>query len=601
VGHTIRVAVTATNLGGSLSRDSAQSAVVAATPPVNTQIPATSGTAREGDTLTADLGTWTGTTPMTHVLQWERCDATGGSCADVPGATATTFDETAADVGHTLRVRVTQTNTAASTPAESRATSRVVERAPANTALPTTAGTPRDGETLTADRGSWTGADLVFTYRWRRCDSSGSNCTDIPGATGSTYTLASPDAGHTVRVDVTATNEGGSATASSAPSGSVGAIEPGEGSPPAIAGDRPQGSTLTADPGTPTGTAPFTYTYQWRRCDASGDHCVDVQGATDPTYVTTSDDLGQTLRVVVTSTNPAGEHSSTSASFGPITFEDGTDPNEDLGGLPGSLVSDRACAHLTIANAFLKVRLAGIGRVLVRLHAPTVISRSAPIALTTTIGGRKVRRVEYRIDGRRAGRARGRRWAFGITPAMLRVGATQTLSVQVVPKRGKAPRSLTLPLRSARCATIYTATMRSSRTLILRIDGRNPLGEVRFTLPRALMPALPRSSRRAVKVGLLGLLRSGHRRPTFTLTSGGRAPRGVLLSGAGKPTLRLSGGKLIVTNLPPGTARVQVTLTLARPSKGKHRARRVTLRAQTVSGLRPVSGRLSTVLSLRSR
>ena len=51
---------------------------------------------------------------------------------------------------------------------------------------------------------------------WQDCDSSGNNCTNISGATSSSYTLASGDVGHTIRAVVTATNTGGSGPATSA-------------------------------------------------------------------------------------------------------------------------------------------------------------------------------------------------------------------------------------------------------------------------------------------------------------------------------------------------------------------------------------------------
>jgi hypothetical protein len=56
-----------------------------------------------------------------------------------------------------------------------------------------------------------------------RCDSSGSNCAGVSGATGSSYPLAAVDVGKTLRVQVTASNTGGSTIATSAQSGLVSA------------------------------------------------------------------------------------------------------------------------------------------------------------------------------------------------------------------------------------------------------------------------------------------------------------------------------------------------------------------------------------------
>jgi chitodextrinase len=81
-------------------------------PPVNTSLPGVTGTAREGRILTASTGTWTGADPISYAYQWRRCDAAGNGCSNIGGATAGTYALTAADVGSTLRIQVTASNTA---------------------------------------------------------------------------------------------------------------------------------------------------------------------------------------------------------------------------------------------------------------------------------------------------------------------------------------------------------------------------------------------------------------------------------------------------------------------------------------------------------
>jgi len=90
VSHRLRVTVTATNSSGSGMATSRATNIVAATgqAPKNTSAPAISGTVKEGSTLTVDKGGWTGTNPITYAYAWQRCDATGGNCANIAGATS---------------------------------------------------------------------------------------------------------------------------------------------------------------------------------------------------------------------------------------------------------------------------------------------------------------------------------------------------------------------------------------------------------------------------------------------------------------------------------------------------------------------------------
>jgi hypothetical protein len=82
------------------------------------------------------------------------------------------------------------------------------------------------GNTLTASNGSFSGTGpFNYTYRWRRCDANGANCSDISGATKKTYVLTAADQGTTLRVRVTARNSAGTASATSAPTAVVAKAE----------------------------------------------------------------------------------------------------------------------------------------------------------------------------------------------------------------------------------------------------------------------------------------------------------------------------------------------------------------------------------------
>ncbi len=81
--------------------------------PVNTVLPAITGSPVEGQTLTASTGTWTGSPAPTFAIQWQR----GGVA--IAGATGATYVLTATDVGTTITVAVTATNASGSASATS--------------------------------------------------------------------------------------------------------------------------------------------------------------------------------------------------------------------------------------------------------------------------------------------------------------------------------------------------------------------------------------------------------------------------------------------------------------------------------------------------
>src|SRR5438067_9203992 len=90
-----------------------------------------------------------------------------------------------------------------------------------NVTVPTIAGTPKQGTTLSADRGRWAGGPTSFTYQWNHCDAAGANCAPIAGAVAATYVRGTTDAGMRITVTVTATNSVSSKPVTSAPTNPV--------------------------------------------------------------------------------------------------------------------------------------------------------------------------------------------------------------------------------------------------------------------------------------------------------------------------------------------------------------------------------------------
>ncbi len=95
--------------------------------------------------------------------------------------------------------------------------------APTSVSPPSVSGVTEVGHTLKANAGSWSGGPTSLALHWERCNSLGSGCAAIAGASGATYVLTAADLGATIRVQETASNGAGAgAPAASAQTASVG-------------------------------------------------------------------------------------------------------------------------------------------------------------------------------------------------------------------------------------------------------------------------------------------------------------------------------------------------------------------------------------------
>jgi hypothetical protein len=234
--------------------------------------------------------------------------------------------------------------------------------APSNSSPPTITGNPATGGNVTANPGTWTGsAPISFQYQWRICDGSGNACHDISGATSQTYQVKDSDAGNTLRVHVIASNGDGSSSVTSAASAKIAATpsnEPANSSSPSISGNPYVGATLTANPGTWTGPSPISFQYQWQVCDGNGNNCHDIGGATGQTYQPGASDNGNTIRVRVIASNPAGSSNQTSGATPKIGTAPAPTPTPRPTGCP-KLAAGATSVSATDVSAPARLQITG--------------------------------------------------------------------------------------------------------------------------------------------------------------------------------------------------------------------------------------------------
>ena len=196
--------------------------VVSLVAPRNESPPTISGAQRVGSTLTANPGRWSGTQPIAFNYRWVRCNAQLANCSAIVSS-GRRYTARSADLNRRLVVVVTATNRDGSANAQA-STGVIRERAtrPSNTIAPSLSGEAREGQALTANPGTWSGSQpITFAYQWLRCDANGGACAAISGANARTYVLTSSDVGRSVRVRVTARNDGGSRSLETPPTAVV--------------------------------------------------------------------------------------------------------------------------------------------------------------------------------------------------------------------------------------------------------------------------------------------------------------------------------------------------------------------------------------------
>ena len=123
-----------------------------------------------------------------------------------------------------------------------------------------------------------------------------------------------------------ASNDPGSSTSSSALTQPEAAQWPVQTSEVGILGTAEEDQTLNAVHGGWDGAPPLDFAYQWQRCDAAGESCADIAGADNEAYTLGSDDVGTTLRLVLTVRNLVGESTARSEPTAAVLAVPDQDP-----------------------------------------------------------------------------------------------------------------------------------------------------------------------------------------------------------------------------------------------------------------------------------
>jgi hypothetical protein len=178
---------------------------------------------------------------------------------------------------------------------------------PVMSSVPDVLGSHKEGSVLSVNLTSWSKypANGTPSYQWQRCDATATVCT--PLGTAATHTVTAADVNFYLRVTVTSQRNGSGNTVAVTSNLTTQVLdEPAIGdratntATPTITGTTTVGQTLTAVPGTWSGST--TYNYQWQRCQADGSAPCTAVGTDSNLYTLVAGDQGRRMRVQVTGT-----------------------------------------------------------------------------------------------------------------------------------------------------------------------------------------------------------------------------------------------------------------------------------------------------------
>lgn len=295
----VRVRVTALNLAGSTQAFSSQSSLVYGTP-INTKLPAISGTLAGGFTLTAVPGEWSANGAVistTKTYEWFLDGTSAG--------TGTTLKLNAVDAGKLVVLRETVSNAAGSSTADSVASSATsgLASAPQNLAA-------QHGDkklTITWDAPLTTDGGVISSYALQYKATNSGTWINASGlsSTSRSYVVSNLNNGATYDVRVfarTAAGDGEAAALTATPS-TLPQITTLTLSGFAVVARQISQGSLSYNNGGSTITASG---YQWQYSADGSTNWMDIAGATNSSYVVASTYEGQYLRLQYWSTNANG-------------------------------------------------------------------------------------------------------------------------------------------------------------------------------------------------------------------------------------------------------------------------------------------------------
>jgi len=327
-GTTITVTVTRSGNTGSITSEPTD-AITDPSLPMLTGTVSISGTAKVGQTLTADTSNLDGTGDISY--QWKR------NGVHVIGTNNNTYIVGIEDKDSTIAVTVSRTGNSG----------HIVSSATATVTLPelngtvNIIGTVEVGHTLTANTDNLNGIGTI-SYQWKSGTSIDSITTNI-GIDSISYTPIMTDVGKHITVTVNFSNNSGSVT--STPTNVI-PIPPILTGNVNITGNAEEGQTLIANTNNLNGTG--TISYQWKRGNSSDNVNTEITGENGSTYLLKAIDVDKYITVTVS--RAYNSSNVTSEAIGAITAKPINTLNEYLSWLSTNVVSNKNYTYEIKAN-----------------------------------------------------------------------------------------------------------------------------------------------------------------------------------------------------------------------------------------------------------